>query len=317
MNQFIILFLLVSCVTLSIYSFPSSLDPNIKFYDPKLKSFIDESSFLKRLELYVLVFFGEEHDHSYGHWMENYVLNKMIDIVKNDSSPLALGLEMFERDTQPWLTFYLNGDVTEKSFLASSRPWPNYETDYKPMIESMKKAGYPVLAANVPRRYAHHVVIEKENILFQMPDDELSWMAKEIIAPLKGIYWDKFYDLFKDQMPLDKIILYFRSQCLKDDTMARSVVEWWNTTKEVGTQKKRLLFCSGDFHVENFAGLYEKVATQIPNAPRLLLTAHPYDPKEPFPDLKQFEGVADVVIFLPKNPPTISNQSSIHNANNN
>ena len=49
--------------------------------------------------------------------------------------PVALSLEMFERDVQTVLDEYLAGLISERHFLLSSRPWKNYETDYRPLVE--------------------------------------------------------------------------------------------------------------------------------------------------------------------------------------
>ena len=37
--------------------------------------------------------------------------------------------------------------------LQDARPWPNYETDYRPMVQVAKHEGLPVICANAPRRY--------------------------------------------------------------------------------------------------------------------------------------------------------------------
>jgi len=255
----------------------------------------------------------------YGHYMEHLILERLIERHREaellheshhgrggnaaaaHGNSLALSLEMFERDTQDWLTNYLSNDVSQQAFLSSSRPWPNYDTAYKPLVESMKTHQFSsVLAANVPRRYAHHVTLGLEKELFDMPDVELTYMAQEILAPQKGTYWDKFYELFKDQMPLEKIVLYYRAQCLKDDTMARSIEEWWNASSTQSHASKQVLSCTGGFHVENFAGLYEKVGLKLgEQVSRYLISIRSYDPSKPFPDLKEFENMGDLVIFMP------------------
>ena len=34
-----------------------------------------------------------------------------------------------------------------------ARPWPNYDSDYRPMVQVAKNEGLPVICANAPRRY--------------------------------------------------------------------------------------------------------------------------------------------------------------------
>ena len=49
---------------------------------------------------------------------------------------VTLAPEMFERDAQPSLDDYLAGRMSEPEFLKVSRPWPNYATDYRPLVDS-------------------------------------------------------------------------------------------------------------------------------------------------------------------------------------
>lgn len=51
---------------------------------------------------------------------------------------LVLSLEMFEADNQSVLNEYLDGKITEDEFLAKSRPWPRYKTDYRQLVEFAK-----------------------------------------------------------------------------------------------------------------------------------------------------------------------------------
>ena len=46
---------------------------------------------------------------------------------------------MFETDVQPVITEYLAGAIRVQDFLMDSRPWPNYSSDYGPMVELMRQ----------------------------------------------------------------------------------------------------------------------------------------------------------------------------------
>lgn len=52
---------------------------------------------------------------------------------------------------------YLGGTISEANFLAGSRPWDRYTTDYRALVELARVRGWPVVAANVPRRLASAV----------------------------------------------------------------------------------------------------------------------------------------------------------------
>lgn len=60
---------------------------------------------------------------------------------------LVIAMEMFEHDTQTLLLQYLSGLVDEATFPAAARPWPRYQTDYRPVVEFAKANGLVVLAA--------------------------------------------------------------------------------------------------------------------------------------------------------------------------
>lgn len=70
---------------------------------------------------------------------------------KAKGAKLALSMEMFEADNQSKLNNFLADTLSEENFLAASRPWPNYGTDYAPLVNFAKEKKMPVIAANVPR----------------------------------------------------------------------------------------------------------------------------------------------------------------------
>jgi uncharacterized iron-regulated protein len=106
--------------------------------------------FFDTLMNYRLIFAGEKHDSRLAHEAERALLEELF---RRDSL-LVLALEMFECDVQGSLDAYLRSEISEELFLESSGPWPNYEEDYRPLVEFAKEKGIPVIAANVPRKAA-------------------------------------------------------------------------------------------------------------------------------------------------------------------
>ncbi len=93
------------------------------------------------------VFLGETHLDRLTHVAELAFLRGLAGL-RGDH--VALALEMFERDVQPALDGYLSGEISEAEFLAQARPWPNYRTDYRPLVEFARAHGIPVIASNLP-----------------------------------------------------------------------------------------------------------------------------------------------------------------------
>ncbi len=123
---------------------------------------------------------GEEHDDMVGHAFQTLLLNEVVRRVGAGSGRMVvLSLEMFERDVQYVLDEYLDGLISETHFLRSSRPWDEYETRYRALVEHARAFGLPVVAANAPRRYVNRVTREGPASLM-----ELSEQARRYLPPL-------------------------------------------------------------------------------------------------------------------------------------
>ena len=99
---------------------------------------------------------GEQHDDAVAHFLQLQIFKAAVEKYSKDRK-VALSLEMFERDVQTVVDEYLKNLISETHFLASSRPWGNYKTDYRPLVELAKEKNLPVIAANAPRRYVNMV----------------------------------------------------------------------------------------------------------------------------------------------------------------
>ncbi|MBU0753975.1 MAG: ChaN family lipoprotein, partial [Planctomycetes bacterium] len=95
-----------------------------------------------------VIFLGEQHNDPVAHWLEK----EIFAAVHRLKGSVALSMEMFDRDVQVILNGYLRGDYMERHFLEAARPWPEYASDYRPLVEYAKACGLPVIAANAPRR---------------------------------------------------------------------------------------------------------------------------------------------------------------------
>ncbi|RLC49696.1 MAG: ABC transporter permease, partial [Candidatus Cloacimonadota bacterium] len=144
-----------------------------KIIDTTTNQEIGLKGMVEKLSDFSIIFFGEFHDNKILHDLEL----ELLKIYYSKNKNLLISMEMFERDVQPVLDKYLSDEITEEEFLANSRPWPNYETDYKPLIEFAKENELVVVAANIPRRYANMISKQGLNAL-----DSLSMEEKEFVA---------------------------------------------------------------------------------------------------------------------------------------
>ena len=94
-----------------------------------------------------VVFIGENHDHAQGHALELAILKGL-----HERHPdMALGMEMFERDTQIVLDEYLAGTITDSSFAQASRPWPNIQSGLRRRLSCSAKRINCRSSARTPR----------------------------------------------------------------------------------------------------------------------------------------------------------------------
>ncbi len=108
---------------------------------------IEFDTMLDRLAEADAVFLGETHIDETTHRVEAATY---AGLRERRDGRVVLAMEMFERDVQPTLDAYLRGEIDEPAFLAKARPWSNYRTAYRPMIEIAKASGGPVVASNFP-----------------------------------------------------------------------------------------------------------------------------------------------------------------------
>ena len=201
-----------------------------------------------------IVLFGESHDNPISHWLQLELTTDLFEL-KNEN--LVLGAEMFESDNQVILDEYLDSLISQKSFEAEARLWPNYKTDYKPLVEFANKNRLRFVATNVPRRYASMVNSKGFEGL-----EELSDEAKLFIPPLP-IDYDSTLNCYKSMLEMEGIGSHVtenfpKAQAIKDATMAYFILKNWSPGK-------MLIHYHGSYHSENFESIYWYLKQQNPS----------------------------------------------------
>ena len=194
-----------------------------------------------------VVFFGEQHNDPLAHWL---ALQLAKDLARQRQGQLVLGLEMFERDVQPLVDQYVTGELDDNTFEAQSRPWPNYATDYKPLLQLARQQKFRVVGTNVPRRYASQVAKGSLAVLDSLPAAEKAWLAP---LPLAVDYELPGYKQMAKMFGGDAahgagVQHIIQAQALKDATMAYFL----NQARPEG----HLLFhLNGAYHSDNHDGI--------------------------------------------------------------
>ena len=109
-------------------------EKNYKIYSVKSGKEVTLNDIAEDMKNYDVLFFGEEHNDSVAHYLENKIFEMLYQKFTNN---ITLSMEMFDRDVQTVMDEYLKGGIREKNFTKDARVWSNYR-DYKPMVEFSK-----------------------------------------------------------------------------------------------------------------------------------------------------------------------------------
>lgn len=221
--------------SLSIYS----QKPAYVIYNAKGKK-VNYKKMLKDLNQKDILLFGELHNNAIAHWLELEVTK---DLHKN--KPILLGAEMLEADNQTQVNNYLNNVIDAKTLDTVARLWPNYKTDYAPLVNYAKENKLSFIATNIPRRYASLVYKKGFTGL-----DSLSSLEKSWIAPLP-IVFDSELATYKNILKMmgdhgtPELVM---AQAIKDATMAHFILKNYkpNTT---------FIHYNGAYHSNNYEGI--------------------------------------------------------------
>ncbi|WP_432672283.1 ChaN family lipoprotein [Flavobacterium sp. SM2513] len=187
-----------------------------------------------------VVLFGEFHDNPICHWLQ-LELTKEVSLKKG----IVLGAEMIESDNQKQLNDYLEDKINQKQLDSTARLWPNYKTDYKPLVDFAKEKKLPFIATNIPRRYASMVHKKGFESLETLSDEEKSWIAPQPIPYDKDLPgYTKMMTMMGEHtspnMP--------KAQASKDATMAYFITENLEANSI-------FIHYNGSFHSDNFDGI--------------------------------------------------------------
>jgi uncharacterized iron-regulated protein len=241
-----------------------------------------------------VLFFGEEHNDSTGHYLEYELFKK---ISEKYPGKTALSMEMFETDCQLVLDEYLSGLIREKNFITEARAWHNYK-DYRRLIELAKAGHIPVIAANAPARYANMA-----NRLGLISLEQLSAAARSFLPPLPidtatGAYYEKFLQVMGGHGAMPGMQL-FQAQNLWDATMGWSIAKFFKTHRDY-----KILQINGGFHSEEKLGTTAQLKKYAPRIIILNIALYSDDNFDN-PDWSKFTKDGDYIILTdPKLPKT-------------
>jgi uncharacterized iron-regulated protein len=288
------------------------------------KRFSDFEAMLAEIARADVAFVGEQHNDPATHRIERAILEGLARRRGN----VVVAMEMFERDTQSALDEYLAGRSSEEDFLKTSRPWPNYLTDYRPLVEFARVHQWKVIASNTPRRIAAQVSREGLNAARPDSETERKLIAAEFSCPMDD-YFKRFAEAMgkghpgphgqEDEKQVDKkqeeerlatLQRFYYAQCVKDETMSESIAkalagqpDSQGGAQDAAQSRPLVVHFNGSFHSDYRLGTASRAVRRLPKSNVKVISVVPVENLDAInPD--EYRKRGDYVIFTLK--PTAS-----------
>lgn len=252
-----------------------------------------------------IVVLAEQHDDLLAHRYQAALTEALAA-----RGPVAVCMEMFERDEQALLDAYLAGSISQKTLvdITESRDWGargKWDEFYQPIVDAAKAKGAPVVAANAPRRFTRLGRLESfeslatfaesypEQFVVPAPIEQSAYyerfkatMSQHSAPPAKGQKGDAHAMPALTEEQFEGI---FRAQQVWDATMADSVVKAWRA-------HGKAMLMAGQFHTDHDGGLLLRLKAAAPEAEILTISL---DKAESATLREGDEGRADLVVYRP------------------
>lgn len=272
-------------------SSPRSVDYGLRVFSKGAES--DLPALLESVSKADYILVGETHLDDQTHRLELAILEGVL--ARRGADATVLSMEMFTRDQQPALDGYVAGTLDEAAFLEQAPPWSNYRTAYRPLVETAKHNGVPVVGANLPRSLQRAFGMKKAAAMDELTPKQLAWFPAEIHPPA-DTYWARVEKRLRDaghghMGALDAEGRKWSTQNLWDNTMADAMVQ--ARTAKPGAAVVHMV---GGFHAEHGDGIANQLRLRDPDATIAIITIDPvFDLRGIEPEDAQ--GRADFVIY--------------------
>ncbi len=220
-----------------------------------------------------VIYVGEMHTNMEHHRVELAVIEAL---AKRWPGKIAVGMEMFQRPSQPQLDQWSRGELDAKAF---KQLWyDNWEEDYgsyQAIVELIRAQKIPLIALNASDEQVQKV---SKQGLAGLSDDERAWLGpvdekdpyhRRAMQAIFGGHSHGGASGFEH---------FYQGMLLWDETMARSAAEF--LTSPAG-KDKQLIILAGGFHVAYGYGIPKRLFRRLPEPYLILL---PYTPDALIPE---------------------------------
>ncbi|MGR5149282.1 ChaN family lipoprotein [Photobacterium alginatilyticum] len=235
------------------------------FYDYTITSPQGQTLSINELALALqnadIVLVGEWHGHPGTHLMQAQLFAQLYRL----NPDMTLSMEQFTREKQNVVNQYLDGKIGEQTLIKEGHAWPNYASDYRPLIEFAKQKQLDVIAANAPRSIVRCIGKNGAEYLNKLPTTERNWVAESLTLD-NDAYQQKFIASMHhgDEARTQR---QFAAQTTWDDTMAESMVNYLALHPN-----RQIIHVAGRFHVAEGLGTASRIRIRNPDLNVMMVT---------------------------------------------
>lgn len=225
-----------------------------------------------------IIYVGERHDSYEQHIVQLEIIRGIFR--KNPN--IAIGMEMFQRESQSALDDFIAGYIDEKTFLKQSAYFKNWGLDYnfyKDIIRFARDEKVPLIALNLRREIVSKVA---SSGIDSLTDDE----KKELPASMDMTDYDyksRLKEVF-DKHPGSKnrnFDNFYQSQIIWDETMSQSIDEYLKKNPD-----RQVIVIAGSGHLIYGSGIPKRTFRRNQHNYAIILSDTPVVP-----------DIADFILF--------------------
>jgi len=183
------------------------------------RSEVSQSEFLRDLATVQVIYVGELHDHSGHHQAQLSIIRKL----RQGSDQVAVGLEMFRKDSQAALDRWLGGGMSLNSFLKVYEDnWSMWDK-YREIFEFAKRQKIRLVGLNIPRELTARVASQG---FAALPESQ-----RQALGNVRCLVTPEYGDFIRKAMGGHgghgrQFLFFCEAQLLWDTMMARHLVDF-------------------------------------------------------------------------------------------
>ncbi|MBU4263228.1 MAG: ChaN family lipoprotein [Proteobacteria bacterium] len=208
-----------------------------------------------------VVYVGETHVNQADHLLQFRVLQA----IHQRYPEVAVGMEMFNRSSQPALDAYIKGDIDERQFLKDAQYFKNWGYDYRfyrDILQYARQYKLPVIGLNLDKDIVSDTF--KEGGIAALPPEIQEALPKERDLSMPG-YRQRLTQVFQSHSGphfdpnSQKMASFVESQVLWDETMSQTIADYLTAHPPA-----KMVIIAGSGHVVKENAIPPRVTRRIP-----------------------------------------------------